>query len=134
MNLLLTFTSSRVMLHGASAKRQTLSYFQNPKSSYDHFINKMWIKRETFSKKKKNLFFGQTRNGIHWMTRSALNLLLPAPTPSKAKNKITNFFKSVAKKRIDLPNVLIALRKVVKVPVMRLMSTFLIILQTQLLH
>ena len=122
------------MLHAASTKRQRLSYFQNLKSSYDDFINKIWIERKNIFEVKNEYIFWTNKKWNSLNDKERSKFIATAPTPSKAKNKITTFFKSVAKKRTNLLNVLIVLRKVVKVPVMRLMSTFLTILQTQLLH
>ena len=98
--IIIAFTSSRVMLHAASAKRQTLSYFQNPKSSYEYFINKMWIEWKNIFEEKKEFIFQANKkwNSLN-DNKEWSELIAIAPTPSKAKNKITNFFKSVAKKK-----------------------------------
>ena len=122
------------MLHAAPAKQQTLSYFQNPKFSYDHFINKIWIEQKNIFEEKKEFIFQANKKWNSLNDKEPSEFIATAPTPFNAKNKITNFFKSIAKKRTNLPHILIVLRKVVKVPIMRLMSTFLTILQMQLLH
>ena len=88
------------MLHAVSAKWQTLSYFQNPKSSYECFINKMWTEwKKIFEEKKEFIFQANEKCNSLNDNKECSEFIATAPTPSKAKNKITNFFKSVAKKR-----------------------------------
>ena len=87
------------MLHAASSKQQTLSYFQNLKSSYDHFINKIWIEQKNIFEEKKEFIFQENKkwNSLNGKERS--EFIATVPTSPKAKNKITNVFKSVAKKK-----------------------------------
>ena len=78
---------------------QNSRHFQNPKSSYDHFVNKMWIERKNIFEEKKELIFRANKKWNSLNDKERPKFIATAPTPSKANNKITNFFKSVAKKK-----------------------------------
>ena len=48
--------SSEVMFHMASSKQQVLLYFENTKSAYERFMNKLWVERKNIFEEKRTCY------------------------------------------------------------------------------
>ena len=75
----------------------------------------MWIEWKNIFEEKKEFIFQANKkwNSLN-DNKEWSELIAIAPTPSKAKNKITNFFKSVAKKKDESSHTAVQITRIWK--------------------
>ena len=70
------------------AKKKVDLYYRMPKTSYEQFINKKWVKRKDVFETKKRLSQERMKN----MSQIEKDLFMKSPPTAPSKNRIGFFF------------------------------------------
>ena len=78
------------MLHTTSSKRQVLLYFQNPKSAYERFINKLWVERKNIFEEKRTFIIRANSRWKNMNEEDRTKFMARAAPASSTKKKQNN--------------------------------------------
>ena len=92
----------------AAAAKRIAAYFNSPKSTYEHFINKKWAERKDLDESKQNFLKRAINEWKNASDQQRIEFLQAAPPPANKRSRITGFFKRVdsASSKKKLPKIL----------------------------